>query len=87
LIAGATGSGKTTLLKAMLAATSQRVIAVEDVTELKHEKFIIDNEKIQLELKKEINNLKNENFNLQQEKLKLEIELKRREEEEREIYL
>ena len=40
LIAGATGSGKTTLLKAMLAATSQRVIAVEDVTELKHENII-----------------------------------------------
>jgi pilus assembly protein CpaF len=40
LIAGATGSGKTTLLKAMLAATNQRVIAVEDVTELKHENII-----------------------------------------------
>lgn len=40
LIAGATGSGKTTLLKAMLAATNQRVIAVEDVTELDHENII-----------------------------------------------
>lgn len=40
LIAGATGSGKTTLLKAMLLATNQRVIAVEDVTELKHENII-----------------------------------------------
>ena len=40
LIAGATGSGKTTLLKAMLAATSQRVIAVEDVTELHHKNII-----------------------------------------------
>jgi len=49
-------------------------------TELKHEKLIIDNDKIQTELKNEINNLKNENFNLQQEKFKLEIELKLRSE-------
>jgi len=34
LIAGATGTGKTTLLRAMLSETSERVIAVEDVTEL-----------------------------------------------------
>lgn len=34
LVAGATGTGKTTLLRAMLAETSERVIAVEDVTEL-----------------------------------------------------
>lgn len=34
LIAGATGTGKTTLLKAMLAQRLERVIAVEDVTEL-----------------------------------------------------
>ena len=34
LITGATGTGKTTLLRAMLAETCQRVIAVEDVTEL-----------------------------------------------------
>ena len=34
LIAGATGTGKTTLLRAMLAETTERVIAVEDVTEL-----------------------------------------------------
>jgi pilus assembly protein CpaF len=40
LIAGATGSGKTTLLKAMLSSTNQRVIAVEDVTELKTDNII-----------------------------------------------
>jgi pilus assembly protein CpaF len=40
LISGATGSGKTTLLKAILLATNQRVIAVEDVTELNHEDII-----------------------------------------------
>jgi len=34
LIAGPTGSGKTTLLRAMLSETSERIIAVEDVTEL-----------------------------------------------------
>ncbi|MFY9304886.1 MAG: ATPase, T2SS/T4P/T4SS family [Rhodoluna sp.] len=34
LITGATGTGKTTLLRSMLAVCSERVIAVEDVTEL-----------------------------------------------------
>lgn len=34
LIAGATGTGKTTLLRAMLLESKERVIAVEDVTEL-----------------------------------------------------
>ena len=34
LIAGATGTGKTTLLRAMLSETTERVIAVEDVSEL-----------------------------------------------------
>ena len=34
LISGPTGSGKTTLLRAMLGVTNERVIAVEDVTEL-----------------------------------------------------
>jgi pilus assembly protein CpaF len=34
LIAGATGTGKTTLLRAMLQEKDERVIAVEDVTEL-----------------------------------------------------
>jgi pilus assembly protein CpaF len=34
LIAGATGTGKTTLLRAMLQENNERVIAVEDVTEL-----------------------------------------------------
>ena len=34
LISGATGTGKTTLLRAMLAENTERVIAVEDVTEL-----------------------------------------------------
>ena len=34
LISGATGTGKTTLLRAMLSETTERVIAVEDVTEL-----------------------------------------------------
>ena len=34
LISGQTGSGKTTLLRAMLSGATERVIAVEDVTEL-----------------------------------------------------
>jgi pilus assembly protein CpaF len=34
LITGATGTGKTTLLRAMLLESSERVIALEDVTEL-----------------------------------------------------
>ena len=34
LISGATGTGKTTLLRSMLAERAERVIAVEDVTEL-----------------------------------------------------
>jgi pilus assembly protein CpaF len=34
LVTGATGTGKTTLLRAMLSETKERVIAVEDVTEL-----------------------------------------------------
>jgi len=34
LVAGPTGSGKTTLVRAMLAKTTDRVIAIEDVTEL-----------------------------------------------------
>ena len=34
LIAGPTGSGKTTLLRAMLSESNDRIIAVEDVTEL-----------------------------------------------------
>ena len=34
LIAGATGTGKTTLLRAMLLESNDRIIAVEDVTEL-----------------------------------------------------
>jgi len=34
LIAGATGTGKTTLLRALLLETEERVIAVEDATEL-----------------------------------------------------
>ena len=34
LISGPTGSGKTTLLRAMLSGATERVIAVEDVTEL-----------------------------------------------------
>jgi pilus assembly protein CpaF len=34
LISGPTGSGKTTLLRAMLSGSAERVIAVEDVTEL-----------------------------------------------------
>jgi pilus assembly protein CpaF len=34
LISGATGTGKTTLLRAMLQENTERVIAVEDVTEL-----------------------------------------------------
>ena len=34
LITGATGTGKTTLLRSMLSGSNERVIAVEDVTEL-----------------------------------------------------
>lgn len=34
LITGATGTGKTTLLRSMLSDSSERVIAIEDVTEL-----------------------------------------------------
>lgn len=34
LVAGPTGSGKTTLLRALLAGKSERVIAIEDVTEI-----------------------------------------------------
>jgi len=34
LIAGPTGSGKTTLLRGMLQKTTERIIAIEDVTEL-----------------------------------------------------
>ena len=34
LISGPTGSGKTTLLRAMLSGSTERVIAIEDVTEL-----------------------------------------------------
>jgi pilus assembly protein CpaF len=34
LISGPTGSGKTTLLRAMLSGSTERVISVEDVTEL-----------------------------------------------------
>lgn len=37
LISGPTGSGKTTLLRAMLGSSNERVIAVEDVTELASE--------------------------------------------------
>ena len=40
LIAGPTGSGKTTLLRAMLSGTQERVIAVEDVTELIGENIV-----------------------------------------------
>jgi pilus assembly protein CpaF len=40
LIAGATGTGKTTLLRAMLLETGDRVIAVEDVTELSGKNII-----------------------------------------------
>ena len=40
LISGPTGSGKTTLLRAMLSTTNERVIAVEDVTELASENII-----------------------------------------------
>lgn len=40
LISGPTGSGKTTLLRAMLSGTSERVIAVEDVTELAGNNFV-----------------------------------------------
>jgi pilus assembly protein CpaF len=35
LITGATGTGKTTLLRSMLLESSERIIAVEDVTELR----------------------------------------------------
>jgi pilus assembly protein CpaF len=40
LITGATGTGKTTLLRAMLSETKDRVIAIEDVTELTGENVI-----------------------------------------------
>jgi pilus assembly protein CpaF len=40
LIAGPTGSGKTTLLRAMLSETSERIIAVEDITELTSKNII-----------------------------------------------
>jgi pilus assembly protein CpaF len=40
LISGPTGSGKTTLLRAMLSGSNERIIAVEDVSELANEKFI-----------------------------------------------
>jgi pilus assembly protein CpaF len=40
LIAGPTGSGKTTLLRAMLSESNDRIIAVEDVTELAGENII-----------------------------------------------
>lgn len=40
LITGATGTGKTTLLRAMLLETRDRVIAVEDVTELSGKNMI-----------------------------------------------
>ena len=40
LISGATGTGKTTLLRAMLLESSERVIAVEDVTELRAKNII-----------------------------------------------
>jgi pilus assembly protein CpaF len=40
LISGPTGSGKTTLLRSMLNDTSERIIAVEDVTELASENII-----------------------------------------------
>jgi pilus assembly protein CpaF len=40
LISGPTGSGKTTLLRAMLSTTKERVIAVEDVTELADDNIV-----------------------------------------------
>jgi pilus assembly protein CpaF len=40
LISGPTGSGKTTLLRAMLGNSTERVIAVEDVTELAGNNFV-----------------------------------------------
>ena len=40
LISGPTGSGKTTLLRAILCGTNERVIAVEDVTELVGENIV-----------------------------------------------
>ena len=40
LISGSTGTGKTTLLRAMLSETTERVIAVEDVTELSGKNII-----------------------------------------------
>lgn len=40
LISGPTGSGKTTLLRAMLSVRGERVIAVEDVTELHGENVV-----------------------------------------------
>jgi len=40
LISGPTGSGKTTLLRSMLSASKERVISVEDVTELSGENIV-----------------------------------------------
>lgn len=40
LICGPTGSGKTTLLRSMLSLDTERVIAVEDVTELENKNII-----------------------------------------------
>ena len=40
LICGPTGSGKTTLLRSMLSLETERIIAVEDVTELANENII-----------------------------------------------
>jgi pilus assembly protein CpaF len=40
LITGATGTGKTTLLRALLGETKERVIAIEDVTELSGDQII-----------------------------------------------
>jgi pilus assembly protein CpaF len=40
LISGATGTGKTTLLRAMLSETTERVIAVEDLTELSGQNIV-----------------------------------------------
>ncbi|MFM7013642.1 MAG: CpaF family protein [Actinomycetota bacterium] len=40
LIAGSTGSGKTTLLRGLLAELNERIIAIEDTSELASEKVI-----------------------------------------------